>query len=1418
MFTDIVGSTRLLSALGDLAGNRRILEHHGHAARVLREVGGGELINTGGDSIFLAFEHPRTAVRFALRLQRELREWMRGEPVALRIRDRVGIHFGEVEEGRRPDGALDLTGFAVSFAASIMDLAGPDQILLSSEAFDAARAAPREDDLAEFPNLRWISHGHYHIKGLESPVPIFEVGEEGVSPLQAPPHGDADHLPEDDLTGWRPAIGSTVPGTRWVIDRFLGSSGFGEVWLAHDAASGVPRALRFCFRPSRVRALREARPLFERIRTGIGDHPHIARLHRYQFDHTPPFLENDYAPGVTLTELCRMSGGAAAVDETHRLEIIAQVAEALDAAHRAGVVHGDLRPDAVMVQPADAGHPLPGVKLIEFGTARLVAAELAAEQAVSRSAVESTRPGFNPSGGAPLYWAPELFRGDEPSPASDIYALGVLLYQALVCDLTQPVTIDVARRIRDPLLLDDLLACLATDPAARLPSAGELASRLRRLPERRRDLERRERRSYFQGVLRTAAVAAVIVGLTGWLAWRAQIQQRAAETAQLAAETNAVQLRVVNAFRLFEEGDLPNSLQQLIEALKLDTRDPARDRELIHRRRIGSILRAAPRQLSEWRLGERGVLLALHPSGEWIAAGTASGLVRAWSVSTGRRVGEDIKLGGPTSSLDWTPDGGTLFAHVERGPVLLWTWSGQGATSEPLRLVEVAEAIACATNWLAVGSHHGPVLLHNRLAPDEPARALPDSLGARELTFDRLGNLLAIVTSSGGEAQLRLFDLREPDAPPRTVALPARLYLLQFDPSGNYLLGTIGRQVHLYSVPDLSPAAPPRQHQDVVMWAGFAPRGGLYMSAAAGAASPALVSHTNGLSAPPIALPHPHSVTGGDFSSDGRHVLTGCFDRQLRIWDPAQVQLVGEPLRHPAWEDHSSFKIRFLPDGRRAVTLVDDAVRLFDFASHSSTRPPIELPDGPLLASCLSEDGWRMAAATSEPESVAALWELPSGRRLTDRLRHPGFIRQLVLDDTRSQLIALGFDPAQPVPLQGRLWRTDLAVRGAQPTLVATFGNPAAIVRTGEHLHAFTAPGTWFQWHLDRLHDAPIRRELGIAIRRAEASPDHRFIAVLGADEKSLHLFDARSADPVGEPIHSKVEIRQIDFDHSGKLVLTAVRDFAMIPRAATAWSIESGKPIPPSFRHGDGVNAVECHPTRPLVLTGGEDSMVYLWNASDPARVIAEHRMGYQVLDLAFSSDGALYAATGADGTARVWETDSGEPVTPWFRLPVLPLHVFFTPDNNHLVTQCSDGRAYIWDLSPTTRDAEELTQLAHQMKGEHASEAGLGSPLPWRPPLTVDPGAAAAWHRHQAALCERSGDPELTLLHIQHALAVTPEDAALHWRRGLLLESTGRIQDAVAAFRETARADPDFRLASERALALESAQSADTSSSAAR
>jgi Tol biopolymer transport system component len=255
----------------------------------------------------------------------------------------------------------------------------------------------------------------------------------------------------------------------------LGAGGMGEVYAARDTRLGRTVALKVL--PAEFADDPKFKIRFEREAKAISalNHPHICAL----YDIGPDYLVMEHCEGTTLA--ARVAGRGLPLAQV--IDYGTQIADALDKAHRAGIVHRDLKPSNVMITQS-------GVKLLDFG--------LAKQHGIS-SPDDSTLEAVTEEGkiaGTPQYMAPEVLQGREADARSDIFALGLVLYEMAsgkpAYTGSNRASIIAAILEREPPhvegkpALDRVIqSCLARDPDQRMQSANDVRLQLQWLVERR---------------------------------------------------------------------------------------------------------------------------------------------------------------------------------------------------------------------------------------------------------------------------------------------------------------------------------------------------------------------------------------------------------------------------------------------------------------------------------------------------------------------------------------------------------------------------------------------------------------------------------------------------------------------------------------------------------------------------------------------------------------------------------------------------------------------------------------------------------------------------------------------------------------------------------------------------------------------
>jgi TolB-like protein/sugar lactone lactonase YvrE len=294
------------------------------------------------------------------------------------------------------------------------------------------------------------------------------------------------------------------------IDGILGIGGMGVVYLAYDERLGRKVGLKLLPRALVTDEAQLARLKLEARTASALNHPNIVTVHDIGQVAGTHYMAIEFIEGLTLRE--RIAHGAVPPDEA--LEIVTQIAGALCVAHRAGIVHRDIKPENIMIRPD--GY----VKVLDFGIAKSTLGDVTANAAGALSQSQ-TRTRMGVVLGTIRYMSPEQARGEAVDARSDIWSLGVVLYEmltrrapfdgadvdevknAIVADEPHPLPLTDGSV---PIALQNIIdRCLQKEPEQRFQSSEELLAELRSHAPQAKALRARTK-------LLIAVAAALLVG------------------------------------------------------------------------------------------------------------------------------------------------------------------------------------------------------------------------------------------------------------------------------------------------------------------------------------------------------------------------------------------------------------------------------------------------------------------------------------------------------------------------------------------------------------------------------------------------------------------------------------------------------------------------------------------------------------------------------------------------------------------------------------------------------------------------------------------------------------------------------------------------------------------------------------------
>ena len=478
------------------------------------------------------------------------------------------------------------------------------------------------------------------------------------------------------------------PGVRfgpYEIVAPLGSGGMGEVYRARDTR--LERTVAIKVLPTSLAADPQFRVRFDREARTISqlDHPHICALHDVGEQDGVAYLVMQYLEGETLAaRLSRLAADrpTGGLPFEQALTLAIEIAGALNAAHRAGVIHRDLKPGNVMLTNA-------GAKLLDFGIAKSQAAPVAGS---GLSMLPTTPPSLTAQGaivGTLQYMAPEQLEGKEADARTDIFAFGALVHEMLTGRKAfegkstagliaailehEPMPASSVQTLAGPALDRLVRTCLAKDPDDRWQSTGDLLRELKWIAQGRSAMVRSDevatsrRTAWWSnatlawGVAAIAALAAAAGGVAFWTA-----RPSPSPLIQPSVKSNLT---------------LPDNARLVVDGLGALAISPRGTHVVLVAQRDG-VPRLYLRQLDTFDAkvipGTEGAMSPFFsPDGQWVGFG-AEGKLKKVSIAGGLPVvlaDAPVIMGGT-----WGPDGTIVYAPTDVG---MYRVSSAGGPATP---------------------------------------------------------------------------------------------------------------------------------------------------------------------------------------------------------------------------------------------------------------------------------------------------------------------------------------------------------------------------------------------------------------------------------------------------------------------------------------------------------------------------------------------------------------------------------------------------------------------------------------------------------------------------------------------------------------------------------------------------------------
>jgi WD40 repeat protein/serine/threonine protein kinase len=1141
---------------------------------------------------------------------------------------------------------------------------------------------------------------------------------------------------------------------RYKLLEQIGDGGFGVVYVAEQEEPVRRRVALKVIKPGMDTKQVLARFGAERQALALMDHPSIARV----FDGGAteagrPYFVMELVRGERITDYC----DANKLPLRERLALFIQVCQAVQHAHQKGIIHRDLKPSNILVTEVD-GAPVP--KVIDFGVAKATQAPLTERTLFT---------GLHQMIGTPAYMSPEQagLGALDMDTRSDIYALGVLLYELLTGQTPmnqeeyeqagmdeifrlireqdppmpstrlrtlsrEELTTIAARRQAEPAKLNRLfrgdldwivMKALEKDRRRRYETANELASDLQRHlrheavlarpPSQVYRLQKLIQRNKLIFAASGAVLAALVLGL-GAATWsflkERQDRERASAAEKVAvAESTKAKKQAARA----EEAQRKLTLNVAASDFSMAVR-------LIDENHRHDALAYLARSLS------------LNPTNGAVATRLTTLLAsQSWWVPI-----RTFKHSGLVHSAQFSPDGTRIVTASDDHTARVWDASSGQPLTGPLQhenRVGSAE-FSLDGKRIVTSSMDKTARVWDARSGQPLTKPLQHGVIVDSAHFSPDGRRIVTVAEDN---TARVWDAQS--GQPLTGPLPhgGNVSSARFSPDGRRIVtASADKTAKVWDAQSGLLITGPLQHESEVISAQFSPEGKRIVTGSGDGAVRVWDAQNGQLLAGP--MPHGGPVVWAQFDPGGRRIVTASWDNTARVWDAQTGQPLTGPLRHGG----EVLSAQFSPDGKRIVTASwDDTARVWDAQTGQPLTEPLQHGDH-VVAAQFSPDGKRILTASFE--NTAWEWEALSGQPLNEPLPHSAEVSSARFSPNGSLIVTASWDhtarvwdaqTGQPLtePLQhgGNVVWAQFSPDGNQ--IVTASEDYAARVwdahsgqpKTGLLQHGsnvvsaqFSPDGrlvvtaSWDQtaqvWdaHSGQPLNGPLRHD-GF-VTSAQFSPDGNWI-VTAASDSTARIWDARSGQPIGHPLNHPGVVVSAQFSPDGKQILTA----SSTDYTALVWDARSGQPLTGFMKHGNWILSAQFSPDGRRLVTASTDFTARVWDAQSGQPVSEPMKHDDRVISAQFSPDGKRVVTASWDKTARVWDAQSGLPISEPLKHGAKVVWAQFSPDGRRIITASHDHTARVWDIAPSPASHPDwLGRLAEVISGKVLNEQGLLEP----------------------------------------------------------------------------------------------------------
>ncbi|KIK56537.1 hypothetical protein GYMLUDRAFT_174248 [Collybiopsis luxurians FD-317 M1] len=443
---------------------------------------------------------------------------------------------------------------------------------------------------------------------------------------------------------------------------------------------------------------------------------------------------------------------------------------------------------------------------------------------------------------------------------------------------------------------------------------------------------------------------------------------------------------------------------------------------------------------------------------------------------------------------------------------------------------------------------------------------------------------------------------------------------------------------------------------------------------------------------------HTGEVSSVAYSPNGQYVVSGSWDRTVRIWDSQTGLQVSEPLK-----GHSDAidTVAYSPNGQYVVSgSRDKTVRIWDAQTGFLIGEPLKGHASRVTSVTYSPDGQYVVSCSDD--KTILIWNVQTGLQVGEPFRgHTRQVSSVAYSPDGQYVVSGAWDSTI------RLWNIQTGLQVGEPLKSSDWVSSVAYSPDGKYIVSGAWDSTLRVWDPQtHIRDRELHNGHTGSVESVAYSPDGQYVAS-GSHDKTVRIWHAQTGPQIGEPLYGHTNyITSVAYSLNGQHVVSSSFSDTRI------WNTQTGLLVQKLFQvPNHSVLAVAYSTDGQHVVSGFNDLTVRIWNAQSGLQA-GEPLKGHTntVTSVAYSPNGQYVVSGSWDGTARIWNAQTGLQVGGPLRGHTNHVtSVAYSPDGQYIVSGSSDQTVRIWNaqtglqaMEPLQGHTYPVTSVAYSPDGQ--------------------------------------------------------------------------------------------------------------------